>query len=43
MRLDIFQAKVATQENIQKSGRWDSLNFEERLLIERMVRGTVVI
>ncbi|KAJ7175804.1 metallopeptidase MepB [Mycena filopes] len=37
MRLDVFQAKVAAEENIKSSGVWDTLSSEDRRLIEKMV------
>ena len=35
MRLDVFQAKQAAQENIRKSGK--ILNAEESRLVEKMI------
>lgn len=37
MRLDVYEAKVAAQNNIKESGEWAKLSPEEQRLVEKMV------
>ncbi|KAF8893211.1 metallopeptidase MepB [Gymnopilus junonius] len=37
MRLDVFNAKIAAEKNIKKSGLWDRLSSEEQRLVEKMI------
>ncbi|KAJ7095922.1 metallopeptidase MepB [Mycena belliarum] len=37
MRLDVFNAKLAAEENIKTSGLWTKLSDEEQRLVEKMV------
>jgi len=37
MRLDVFKAKTAAEENIKASGQWDKLSAEQQRLVEKMV------
>jgi hypothetical protein len=37
MRLDLFQAQLATEMNLKSSGEWDRLDSESRRLVEKMI------
>lgn len=37
MRLDVFKAKAAAENNLRKSGQWEKLSDEQRRLVEKMV------
>ncbi|KAF7314180.1 Thimet oligopeptidase [Mycena kentingensis (nom. inval.)] len=38
MRVDLYKAKLAAEQNIKASGAWDKLSPEEKRLVEFMVR-----
>jgi metallopeptidase MepB len=37
MRLDVFKAKKAAEENIKASGQWDKLSAEQQRLVQKKV------
>jgi len=37
MRLDVYEAKVAAKENLEKSGEWVKLSAEQQRLVDKMV------
>ncbi|KAG6917456.1 hypothetical protein DXG01_002433 [Tephrocybe rancida] len=37
MRLDVFNAKVAAQNNLKESGEWDKLSAEEKRLVDKSI------
>ncbi|KAJ7459805.1 metallopeptidase MepB [Mycena latifolia] len=37
MRLDVFRAKLAAEQNIKSSGLWEKLSGEEQRLIDKMI------
>jgi hypothetical protein len=37
MRLDVFHAKLAAEQNIKSSGLWEKLSSEEQRLVDKMV------
>ncbi|KAJ7147482.1 metallopeptidase MepB [Mycena crocata] len=37
MRLDVFQAKLAAEQNIKASGLWEKLSSEEQRLVDKMI------
>ncbi|KAF7291588.1 Metallopeptidase MepB [Mycena chlorophos] len=37
MRVDVYKAKLAAEQNLKASGAWDKLSSEEQRLVEKMV------
>jgi len=43
MRLDVYRAKVAAKENLEKSGEWVKLSAEQQRLVDKMVGWTQLV
>ena len=41
MRLDVFKAKRAAEENMKTSAQWDKLSAEQKRLVEKMVSNSI--